>query len=425
MTTRTALRVPRHWERALALAVVLLLLQVGVPSALQGASATPARSPGAGRVEKSAAATTTMAAATTPTSTTMPTSTTVPTSTTTPPYGFGPDGAISGVVTGISSDPVANVQVCVYVPSASPAEAGFATTGSDGTYEVTSLRPGVYWVCFGTDAAGASATGYQTQCYHNVPWADFGHDVMPYGVVTVVDGSTTSGVDATLQPGAEISGSVTGPSGRPLDNVPIEVNSTTHWWAQRSTITAGDGTYSFTGLAPSNYYVCFTGSQVSEPGSLAGDLGQCYNSAKNVPWQLNKRVKGETAVVATVGRAVADIDAQLNPASGIAGRVTNSASVPLTDVLVQVYYQGARPLPAGGAFTGANGRFSVLGLPAGRYHVCFTAGPSTPPLLVDGHPDGCYGNSSPWNGHPSPPVRGARSVVTEISEFTKVNEKLN
>jgi hypothetical protein len=434
MGGRQAAQVPRHWERGAAVAAVAAALVLIVASgAGASTSATPVRSsgPATGVGTNLALKGSATATSTSTVTTTTPVTATVPgtpaSATTVPPYGWGPDGAISGVVTDTSLNPLGGVLVSVYVPGAYPAEAGFATSSTDGTYQVTSLRPGVYWVCFGVQGVvGTSTTGYQVQCYNNGPYIGFGRDVMPYGVVTVTEGSTTSEVDDTLQRGAEISGTVTDLAGRPIADVYVQVTSTIRpSWEQMSAMTAANGTYSTINLNPSSYYICFSGYQVTGPGAPAGYLGQCYNSTKNVPFELNKVVKGETAVSTTVGATVDDISAELPPAAGISGRVTNSKLVPLQDVRIYVYYPGARPALAGESITTVNGTFSLPGLPAGRYRLCFAATSSTQPQSSVGYVNRCYGARGPWDGYPTAPVKGAKAVMATPGSFTgDINEKL-
>ena len=111
-------------------------------------------------------------------------------------------GAISGTVTA-GGTRLSNVRVEVFKGSGD--YVGSATTGADGTYQMTGLpaaTPG-YRVCFDASDAtdGSSRTGYLSQCYRGVPW-DGGVTPAPCATpVPVTAGRLTLAVDAALNHG--------------------------------------------------------------------------------------------------------------------------------------------------------------------------------------------------------------------------------
>jgi hypothetical protein len=113
------------------------------------------------------------------------------------------EGGISGTVTAAAGGArLSGVDVEVWNGSGNDGKyAGSATTGADGTYQVTGLDPLVpgYIVCFdGSDATGGSSSaGYLGQCYRNVPW-DEGYPAPGATPVPVAAGRLTPAVDATL-----------------------------------------------------------------------------------------------------------------------------------------------------------------------------------------------------------------------------------
>jgi hypothetical protein len=107
-------------------------------------------------------------------------------------------------------------------------------------------------------------------------------------------------------------------------------------------------------------------------------------------------------VTVTVGATTHGINATLAVGGAIAGTVTDAAVAHnvLTDVQVSVSSPttGAN----GYAWTGADGTYTVTGLPAGSdYQVCFSASGATGGTSANGYVDQCYDNQ-PVSGTPTP-----------------------
>jgi hypothetical protein len=332
----------------------------------------------------------------TTTTTTRPTTTTIPpTTTTTAPLATA--DAISGGVTDASSKPIVGVTVAAFTTGGNPVEVGSARTAADGSYEMTSLDPGTYFVCFlaGT-AVGPSPTGYLDQCYDNVPWTGTGNVVPTSTTVTVSNTSVTSGVDAELQFGGAIAGAVTDASGQPLANATVSVMSASAQLVGGGAVTGADGTYSVLGLPAGSYYVCFSGPQPPPPTAPGGYLTQCYNTYKNVNWDgPSGNANGATALTVTLGQAITGIDGQLVPTAGISGTVTGFTPNLLGGASVFVYSAGAQPALIASVLTTQSGSFLVTGLTSGSYYVCFSS---------PGYTNECYNQATPWVGYPGPPA---------------------
>ena len=167
-----------------------------------------------------------------------------------------PGGSIAGTVTeGPSGPPVAGTCVEVYSgSSAEPAEAVF--TGSDGSYLVKGLQVGTYEVYFG-DPQCVSAPGLAPQWYSG----ELTRATATKVAVTAV-GSTTSSVDAALQPDGEITGTVS-TSGGPLSGacvtaIPLSGGSQSASGSLPVIAVTGPSGYTLAQLVPGRYKVKFS-----------------------------------------------------------------------------------------------------------------------------------------------------------------------
>ena len=296
-------------------------------------------------------------------------------------------------------------------------EAGSATTGKDGTYQVTGLYPGApgYLVCF--DASGATGGsphfGYPSRCYRNVPW-EGGPDPAPGAAPVPVTAGRLTTVNAALNYAGGISGTVTAADGGgALSDVNVQVLTSSGDYAGYAT-TAADGTYQVTGLPSADYWVCFDPTNAAGGNSNAGYPTQCY---PNAPWQQGSGPPpGATPVHVTADRLTTPVNAALNDATGISGTVTAADDgVGLNDVYVQVFTTSGGD--AGWTTTAADGTYQVTGLPpaASGYLVCFD------PL---GYAGQCY-QDVPWDGVSGPPPGSAPVQVTAGMLTPAVNVALN
>jgi hypothetical protein len=150
----------------------------------------------------------------------------------------------------------------------------------DGTYRVVNLEPGDYTVCFAADRViGTSPTGYVDECYKNAPTAATATPV------TVTAGTTTTRINAALEPAGGVSGTVTtATGGAALADVGIAVFQRTggSFVPADGAATADDGTYLVKHLAPgATYAVCFDASIAAGGTSTTGYADECYD---NISW---------------------------------------------------------------------------------------------------------------------------------------------
>ena len=257
-----------------------------------------------------------------------------------------PGGAISGTVTDSSSASVANICVGVYgaSPSNSGTSFGSATTGVDGTYSVEGLATGTYTVELTSCGAGNFAN----------QWYSGAAAQATATTVTVTAGSTTSAINATMQAGGTISGTVTDAASAPLSGVCVVANTGSGFGNGSSfDLTAVDGTYSMTGLAPGSYAVGFS-TQCSSTGNYAN---QFYPGVAT-------QAAG-TPLVIGVGTAATGINARMQVPASLAGMVTDGSGHPVM-ACVNAYQAGQS---AGQAQTQSDGTYVISGLTAGSYAV--------------------------------------------------------
>ncbi len=166
---------------------------------------------------------------------------------------------------------------------------------------------------------------------------------------------------------------------------------------QVDTTTGTDGTYSVAGLAAGTYTVCFF---------VTALVPQCYNDQPVTGTPTPVTVSGDAA---TTG-----IDAALAATGGIAGNVTDAATAaPVSGVTVEITDTDGSS--ASYVTTGADGTYSVSGLAAGSYSVCFYPLASS----ASGYQPQCY-NAEPADGSVTPdPV-----MVTAGATASGVNAAL-
>ncbi|MGH7734881.1 MAG: MSCRAMM family protein, partial [Gemmatimonadales bacterium] len=229
-----------------------------------------------------------------------------------------PSGSISGMVTADGGGPLAGI--CVNVSLIDGTGLASAATSEDGSYTVTGLPPGD--VVVGFDSSGFCMNGtpsnYIQQWYNNQP------DPFTADAVSVTAGETTGSIDAVLQPGGSISGTVTSSGGDPLGGICVSLFPAGGGFGGVGTATASDGSYTLGGLQTGSYTVSFS-SGCGNPGQWAA---QWYDGQPSQD--------AATAVPVTVGENTGLIDAVMQLGGSMSGTVTASAGGGLGGMCVNV-----------------------------------------------------------------------------------------
>ena len=254
-------------------------------------------------------------------------------------------GGISGTVTdAVSSAGINGTDMYAYLSNGTETFGYFATTGSDGSYQLnTNLPTGMYNVSILLAPDGYIAPSQPT-------------------TANVVAGVVTPNVNFALARSGIISGNVAAPNGTGLFGIDVTAFSTTGTGYLGYATTDSSGNYRIaTGLGTDSYTVEASGDGNS---STYGTLTFGYV----IP----------TLVNVTAGQETSDINMELTPVtvtstpSGtITGRITDQSGNPVVDASVSASGSGG----FGSNFTNSNGNYEISsGLGTGTdYNVSATA----------------------------------------------------
>lgn len=237
-----------------------------------------------------------------------------------------------------------------------------AETESDGEgyYEFGGLATGQYAVRFeGRDGLASE-------------WWDDKPTRAQADLVEVTAGATTEDIDAELEHGTSVSGTVTGPGGAAVRNVSVYAYrmSTGELESTGDDYTSSNGGYEIEGLAAGSYKLLFLDEESDNP--LA-------------PEWWNDRLTPGLADVVTVGTTpVSGKDAQLIAGARITGEVTDPSG-PAVEAEVTAYrlVDGTYEEEADTEVR-ANGTYELRGLPAGTYKMRFDGGSTYDDVFYDG-----------------------------------------
>ncbi len=267
-------------------------------------------------------------------------------------------GRITGTVTGPDgTTPLEDVEVEAYLWDPVDEDwyyMGFASTGEDGTYNLTTVVPGTYRVGF-FDPAGVHASEYY-------------NDVTLFSAATGIEadlGEIMSGINASLALGSHITGTVTAAEEvTPLVDVgviayrwdPTELK----WEPAAGAGTDEDGNYSLDGLSAGTYRVKFDGSEANHGMEYYDDSATIAGA-----------VDIEVGAVSTV----TGIDAALAEAGAISGTVTGpDGTTALQNIQVRAYFLDdidGHWHVYGSDTTAVDGSYNIGSLSPGSYRVLF------------------------------------------------------
>ena len=250
---------------------------------------------------------------------------------------------ISGTVTKADGTAVENADVRAELYDSGGGGA-VTTTAADGTYSISGLDADDYRV-----SASADDQSLVAEFYNDTT------DREQASRVTVTATSDTSNVDFALDTAGGISGTVvTDGDSTPIANADVQAERFSCCGPGGSAITASDGTYTITGLAPASYRV-----HVEVPQEdLAGEF---YNDTTD--WSE------ADAVAVAADQTTTGVDFSLATGGSISGSVTKSdGTSPAGDVFVHASEYDTGEYIAG-ANVAADGTYAIEGLPSGDYRV--------------------------------------------------------
>jgi hypothetical protein len=270
--------------------------------------------------------------------------------------------AVGGAVTGKVTDPAGNPVAGAFA-DLRPYGGLRASTDAQGVYRIIGIVPGAYAVCVASSGATSPTApyGYTSNC-----GPDF----------EVVAGQTVT-QNRTQQLAGAIGGSVSGPDGSPVAGVWTIVYDATGFEVG-DLLTDESGNWQVTGSSAGQYTVCY------DPTFSSGGFRRgCYD----------RQPFGATTgtPVTVTGGQLATVTAVLVPGAIIRGTVSDADGGPIGGVSVS-----AMPLAGGDmrsyyAGTDDAGNYTLGGLDAGSYAVCFDPSYASDPSGV-GYSSECYDN---------------------------------
>ncbi|NCC35082.1 MAG: hypothetical protein EOM24_24185, partial [Chloroflexia bacterium] len=259
-------------------------------------------------------------------------------------------GQISGTVTGADAMPLGGINVRIY----NSEDGTYLTqtfTAFDGTYTTIGLPTGTYKVYF---TPNTFITEYVPEWYNNQATEQAADPV------AVTNGATSENINAELTyvPYGQISGTVTGEGGTPLENIAVQVYIEIDSNVLVQVRTDAEGNYTVPNLPPGAYTVRFRADTLD----LQAYLTEWYN---------DKAIKDEAdPVTVNSGATTENINATLTRGGQIAGTVTGPDSQPLNGISVQVWTGDDDFVTS--TSTGNDGTYLTPGVPAGSYKVRFS-----------------------------------------------------
>ena len=185
----------------------------------------------------------------------------------------------------------------------------FAGTGclnEDGSYTITDLSPGSYYV-------GVGAPQYMPEVYNNTPafpWPPSGATL-----VTVSEGEDTPNINFSLEKGGSISGKITAEAtDGPISDVKMPVFDSNWNWIG-VTKTDENGQYTTTGLVTGDYYIRTKNNQ--------GYVDEVYD---NIPCLGVWPPEGAKIIHVEKGVDTPNINFALEPGGSISGKVVDQDS---------------------------------------------------------------------------------------------------
>ena len=251
-------------------------------------------------------------------------------------------GSISGRVTNESGTGIANIDVKVY---SYPKQCLIITvkTDADGYYIVNPINEGYYRIYFDDNIPQI----YISEWYDNQTSYSKAH------VVQVTANQTTT-INGQLTMGGIITGRVTNRSAVGLSKVSVSRKSINDNSAT-AVSTSSIGTYTLNQIPPGTYKIYFEGED-------AGYLSKY--------WDNKGAVDDANSITVNSGSTTPNINAQLDPAGSMSGKITNQSGAVVKNVQVWAYDTNKKSVN-NVMNNSTTGIYTIPGLPTGIYRVWF------------------------------------------------------
>lgn len=261
-------------------------------------------------------------------------------------FALSPGGVIAGTITdSATSNPVEST---IYVYDSSGNLFAYGYTDVSGNYQVGGLLTGNYFV------TTSNSVGYLDELFDNIPCYQGNCDPTSGDSVSVVQGSTTSGIDFSLDKGGSFSGQITG-NGNPIPYGSVNVYdsegfSIAYGYADES------GNYSVLGLLNGNYH--------ATTYNYYGFVNELYD---DIPCQNGCDTTQGTPIPVSIGADTPGINFALDTGGRFSGKFTDETTSDPIYSGVLIY--DAQGIPNGYAYTDSDGTYTTYqGLAPGKYY---------------------------------------------------------
>ena len=245
-------------------------------------------------------------------------------------------GYITGRVVDVEGKPLVETWVAAIKVDEGVVSFTSALTGENGQY-VIEVSAGSYII-------GFEKTGYAAVIH--------GDSVTDPVKVNVGLGDVRTDIDATLEPGGSIAGTVRNLKGERLEGVTVQALGGKFPLSAKS---HRDGSYVIDGVLSGRYNIVFSDeNQIYQPQYYSGTLD---------PQEASR-------VVVVVPLETEGVDATLFEAGSISGWVTDTAGQGVPNVTVHASSTRNRSM-AGYSVTGEDGKYKISGLASSEYFVAF------------------------------------------------------
>ncbi len=287
------------------------------------------------------------------------------------------DGTVMGTITNSSGAGIAGVQVSV--DNASGSDVGSQATGGGGSYSISSVPPGTYYIDVSASSIDANgAADYASQYYGATSGAANSVDESSGTPVVVGSGATVT-INQSLVNGGEITGKLTdAATGDPLTGE-VQVYDREQQ-VVGSALSASTGIYTVSGLPSGTFYVSFSGDTSESDGGYYDNTTAAEDHDADAFYagaSFAASVQGATGVAVTSGASSATtVNAALPAGATISGTLTYDGS-PAGGVNVQVYDSSSDLIDTVYGYyarTASDGTYAIRDVLAGSYKVGFVPG---------------------------------------------------